>query len=300
MELQQFLQQKQISEELQNVMLDLAEITKKIKQEIKKYNKEQSTTQNVSGDTQMQLDKRSDEIAFEALKNKNNIYHYASEEQDELQLINETAKYSVALDPLDGSSLIDVNLAIGTVAGIHEGPITIEKRNIIAAVYMVYGPLTTLVIAPGRGKGVHEFMLTENNEFILVKENLKMKEKGKIYSPGGGRESWLEQHKKYMQTFEQEEYRIRFSGCLVADTNQILLKGGGIFTYPSTTKDPQGKLRVLYELEPLTFMLEEAGGRGSDGKQSFINKPVTNIHQKSPAYLGSKYEIELAEKMLNQ
>lgn len=300
MQLHTFLQQKDIPKELQNVIFEIANVGKAIRREIQKHNTINTATLNASGDMQMQLDKCSNEVAYTTLKKTYQIRDYASEEEEDIKTINSNAAYSIAIDPLDGSSLIDVNLAIGTVVGIHLGSITTEKRGIIAAMYILYGPLTTLVISPEKGKGTHEFMLDEDLCWVLARENITCKEKGKIYSPGGERRSWNEKQKQYITQLEQEGYKLRFSGCLVADANHVLLKQGGVFCYPTTADAPSGKLRVLYELEPLTFMFEEAGGRGSDGKQSFINKPIINIHQKSAAYLGSRYEVELAEQMMNK
>lgn len=298
MTLSSFLMQKAVSSELQNVLFAVLDAVKLIRKEIQHYNTRKLVSKNASGETQMELDKQSDVLFFNAMKKNGVVHSLASEERETVEILNPCARYSIALDPLDGSSLIDVNLAIGTVVGIHEGPVTVEKRNIVAALYVVYGPLTTLVLAPGQGKGVSEFLLSED-EWYLTRENIDFLEKGKIYSPGGERKSWSEGHKKYIAHLEQEGYKLRFSGCLVADANQVLLKGGGIFCYPQTPNAPEGKLRVLYELEPLTFIFEEAGGKGSDGKQTLLGKSLTNIHQKSPAYLGSTYEVELAEKMLN-
>ena len=300
MELKIFLQQKQVAEDLQEIFLDLVNIGKQIKKEIQQYNQEKTVMKNSSGDMQMALDRHADEIALEYFKRKKSIIHYASEEQEEVISVNNHAKYSIALDPLDGSSLINVNFAVGTIAAIHEGSIIPERRNIVAALYLLYGPLTTLVIAPGDGKGVHEFLLQENGEFIRVKENITFKERGKTYSTGGERASWSSEHSNYILRLEQEGYKLRYSGCFVADANLILLKNGGIFTYPKTRNAPQGKLRVCYELEPLAFIFIEAGGAGIDGKDTFINRPLQSIHEKAPAYLGSKYEVEFARKMLNE
>ena len=298
MNLSQWLQEQQLSEELQQVMLSIANIGKKVRKHIQLYNKEQATTENASGDVQMALDKQADNIFFDTLQQLNNINNYASEEREKIETINSNAAFSVALDPLDGSSLIDVNFAIGSIVGFHEGTITTDKRNITAALYILYGPLTTLIISPGKGKGTHEFMATETG-YELVEKNIMCKEKGKIYSPGGKRGSWTQKHTQFITKLEAEGYGLRYSGCFVAEVNQILLKKGGLFAYPKTTEAPQGKLRVLYELEPLTFILEEAGGLGIDGKDSFINLPILSVHQKAAAYFGSKYEIKLATQILN-
>ena len=293
------MEQKAVPQALQNIVHTLLETSTQVKECMQEYNKQKTETQNSSGDTQMALDKQADVIFFNALQQKNNTKHFASEERETIETINPEAEYSVAMDPLDGSSLIDVNLAVGTIIGFHEGPITTEQRNITAAMCIMFGPRTTFLFSPGKGKGTHEFIL-RNNQFQLIQEKILCNEKGEIYAPGGKRISWDEKHRKYIELIEKEGHKIRCSGCLVAEVNHILLKKGGVYAYPTTKEAPHGRLRILYELEPLTFILNEAQGAGTDGKNTFINMPITNMHQKSAAYLGSTFEVELANKILNE
>jgi fructose-1,6-bisphosphatase I len=299
MDISTFMEQKAVPQALQNVINTLLETSIQVKEHMQEYNKQKTETQNASGDTQMALDKQADVIFFNALQKQNIIKDFASEERENIETVNPEAEYSIAMDPLDGSSLIDVNLAVATIIGIHKGPITTEQRNIVAAICVVFGPRTTIIFSPGKEKGTHEFIFRKN-KFELVEENIMCKEKGKIYALGAKRNIWLGKHSKFIERIESEGYALRSSGCCGIDVSHILLKKGGIFAYPRTEQYPEGKLRILYELEPLTFLLNEANAKGTNGKQTLINFPITNIHGRAPAYLGSKFEVELANQILNE
>jgi fructose-1,6-bisphosphatase I len=149
------------------------------------------------------------------------------------------------------------------------------------------------------GKGAHEFVLDREGEYVLSQENIRMKEKGSIFSPGGLRRDWISEHCKFIEQLEKDGYKLRYSGGFVPDINQILIKKGGIFTYPALKKSPQGKLRLLFELQPMAFIIEQAGGLATDGNQDILSLKVENVNQVSPIYIGSVMEVQMAKKMLS-
>jgi fructose-1,6-bisphosphatase I len=206
-------------------------------------------------------------------------------------------KYFVTADPLDGSSLVDTNLAIGTIIGIHQEAVLGRGRNsMVAALYITYGPLMTMVYSAG--KGAHEFVLNREGEYVLSQENIAFNEKGSIYSPGGLRKECTPEHLKFLEYLEVEGYKLRYSGGFVPDINQILIKKGGIFTYPALKKEPQGKLRLLFELQPMAFIVEQAGGMATNGHEDILSLTATDLGQRSPIYIGSRFEVEKANEFL--
>jgi fructose-1,6-bisphosphatase I len=227
------------------------------------------------------------------------VREYASEELEDIVKIGTgKEKYIVTADPLDGSSLIDTNLAIGTIIGIHkESVLDVGRKTMVAALYITYGPLITMIYSAGRG--AHEFVLDREGEYVLSQENIRLKEKGSIFSPGGLRRDWTPEHLKFIEQLEKDGYKLRYSGGFVPDINQILIKKGGVFTYPALKKSPQGKLRLLFELQPMAFIMEQAGGLATDGNQDILSIKVENVNQLSPVYIGSVTEVQMAKKFLS-
>lgn len=291
------LQEKLCTEdsELQEILLTLADGATQISSLFHPENRKQTNNVNSSGDVQMHMDIAADNLLFDLFSKKECIKEFASEERENISVINNTATYSVTLDPLDGSSLLDVNLAVGTILGIWRG--SVLTGTLVGAAYIVYGPTTVLIYS--LGKEVCEFLL-EKDDFILVQENIKLKEKGSIYSSGGLSSKFTPQHRAFISDLEQHDYKLRYSGGLVPDVHQILLKGGGVFTYPALTDAPKGKLRLLFELMPFAFIIERAGGSASDGMQRILDIPRKELHQKSALYLGSFQEVEKAKRFLSQ
>jgi fructose-1,6-bisphosphatase I len=228
------------------------------------------------------------------------VREYASEELEDIVKIGSgKEKYIVTADPLDGSSLVDTNLAIGTIIGIHKESVLDTGRNtMVAALYITYGPLITMVYSAGNG--AHEFVLNREGEYLLSQEKIKLKEKGSIFSPGGLRRDWTPAHLKFVEQLEKDGYKLRYSGGFVPDINQVLIKGGGVFSYPALRNSPQGKLRLLFELQPMAFIMEQAGGRATDGKEDILALKVENVNQCSPVYIGSKAEVQMAGQFLSQ
>ena len=285
--------------ELRRLIWQIAVVGKYISAKIHESNRKLAGFQNVYGDEQLALDRISDDIMRNKLQFSGFVREYASEELEDIVKIGTgKEKYIVTADPLDGSSLVDTNLAIGTIIGIHKDSILdFGRKTMVAALYITYGPLITMIYSAG--KGAHEFVLDREGEYVLSQENIRLKEKGSIFSPGGLRRDWTPEHLKFIEQLEKDGYKLRYSGGFVPDINQILIKKGGVFTYPALKKSPQGKLRLLFELQPMAFIMEQAGGLATDGNQDILSIKVENVNQLSPVYIGSVTEVQMAKKFLS-
>ena len=241
----------------------------------------------------MALDKWADDVIIEDLRASGIVKYLASEEQPEILEFDGDGTLGVTLDPLDGSSLIDVNLAVGTIVGIYRGSVLAPGKEMIGAMYVLYGPLTTLTYTVK--KGVHDFVLGLDGYFTLQREAVQIP-RGKIFAPGALRKNYLPGHLKWMEKLESEGYKIRFSGSFVADVHQILHKGG-VFTYPAYVGQKQGKLRLLFEANPMGFIVEQAGGATSHGNGDILEVRPVAVSQRVPIYIGGKAEINLIEKI---
>jgi fructose-1,6-bisphosphatase I len=254
-------------------------------------------TRNTFGEEQMALDKYADAVFISGLKNSRLVRYIATEEQEQIiNVDNPKHNFGVVIDPLDGSSLIDVNLCIGSIIGIYPGHILEKGTTMIAALYILYGPLTILTLTTGNG--VHEFVLDDTNEFILKEQDIRIPE-GKIYAPGALRKDYLPAHARWIEHLEHEGYKLRFSGCFVADVHQILHKGG-VFSYPGFKGREKGKLRLLYEANPMGRIIHEAGGAISNGRTDILRITPEKIDQVTPIYIGGKKEIGLIEKYMTE
>ncbi len=249
-----------------------------------------SQQENSSGETQLQLDIKCDMIIEEEFSNVASIHTIASEEKEKEVLLHEDGRYFIAYDPLDGSSLIDVNLSVGSIFGIYEG--SFGAKNMVASCYVVFGPRVEMVFAHNKTK-LH---LLQNGEFEFVKE-IRLNEKGKLNAPGGTQQNWKPYHKELVDSFFAEGYRLRYSGGMVPDLHQILLKGGGLFSYPATSDRPDGKLRKLFEVFPFAFVFKTAGGEAIDGQKDLMEINHAHIHDTSPCFFGSKYEIQRVKEV---
>jgi fructose-1,6-bisphosphatase I len=146
------------------------------------------------------------------------------------------------------------------------------------------------------GKGTHEFVLNREGEYVLSQENIRLKEKGSIYSLGGLRKDWTAQHRQYVEYLEDQGYKLRYSGGFVPDINQVLIKNGGIFSYPALKNNPKGKLRLLFELQPMALIMEQAGGKATNGQEDILAIKAESLDQCCPVYIGSRYEVEKAKE----
>ncbi|MCZ6677358.1 MAG: fructose-1,6-bisphosphatase [Candidatus Poribacteria bacterium] len=293
-----------VEEKLRRIIAHVADSAKYISLIMREANRKLAGTQNSFGEDQLELDVLADDILKQRLEYETSfgIGEFASEEQDTIKLLSTNGeRYSVTVDPLDGSSLVDVNLAVGTFIGIHEGKILSGKpgrETLAAAMYVVYGPLTTLVYTARNG--THEFVLDPTGNFVLSQENLTLKDSGSIYSPGGLRSEWLPKHAAFIDYLEAEGYKLRYSGGLVPDANQIISKGGGIFTYPALTSARAGKLRLLFEEQPLALIVEGAGGLATNGVNDILDLVPEALEQRSPFYMGSRIEVQMARRYLTK
>jgi len=250
-----------------------------------------SDTINATGDVQLKLDIKSDLIVEEELSKVFTLKEIISEEKEKILKVNPNGKYTIAYDPLDGSSLADVNLSVGSIFGIYEGGLS--GKHLKAAIYVIYGPRVELVIARDN---VEIYKLKQNNKFYFLKE-LHLKDKGKLNAPGGTQQHWATYHKEMIDDFFKEGYRLRYSGGMVPDLHHILLKGGGIFSYPGTSDKPKGKLRMLFEVFPFAFIYEKAGGQAIDGYKRILDLSPKHIHDTTPCFFGSNYEIEKVKEV---
>ena len=257
-------------------------------------------TSNLYGEEQLALDVLADEIIKDRLDHTGRVAKIISEERSDIIIFERQGKlrqYSVCYDPLDGSSLVDVNLAVGTIVSIYAGDNPLQAgRNQMGAMYVLYGPRTTLVYSVG--KGVYEFTLNSLGEYTLTRENITMKDHGNIYSPGGLRRKYLPSQRKFVHYLEENGYKLRYSGGFVPDINQILLKGTGIFMYPALDGGPDGKLRLPFELNPMAFLIENAGGAASTGRVPILDVTPDHLDQRCPIYIGCRQEVSMAEKFL--
>lgn len=297
--------------ELSQLLRDIALAGKIINREVNKAGLIDVTgangTENVQGENQQKLDIIANIRFIRALKNGGEVCAILSEEdEDIIHTGNDHGKYVVAMDPLDGSSNIDVNVSIGTIFSIYrrvtpiDSPATIDDflqggRKQVAAGYILYGSSTMLVYSTG--DGVNGFTYDHSlGEFILSHKNIISPVNGVIYSVNEGNyNSYPESTQNYITDCKRKSYSARYIGSLVGDFHRNLLKGG-IYLYPSTKKDPKGKLRLLYECYPLAFIAEKSGGRASDGFREILDIVPSDFHQRSPIYVGSVAMVDEAIK----
>jgi fructose-1,6-bisphosphatase I len=248
--------------------------------------------ENASGEEQLKLDVLSDRIIEKNLATVSSVRSIVSEEKEGELELHTSGSYTVCYDPLDGSSLVDVDLSVGSIFGIYEGPL--EAQNLVASAYVVYGPRIELVIAMKESKPM---LYRAADEHFRAIGEIILNVKGKLNAPGGTQQNWASHHKAFIDLLFAEGYRLRYSGGMVPDLHQILLKGGGLFSYPGTTDKPHGKLRQLFEVIPFAFIYEQAGGEAVDDKGKRLMKLVPeHPHDTSPCFFGSHYEIEALKK----
>jgi len=272
---------------------------------------------NIQGEDQQKLDVYANDVFMQTLINREIVCGIASEEEDEFVTIkgkhgtNEN-KYIVLMDPLDGSSNIDVNVSVGTIFSIYRRvtPIGTPVETVdflqrgnqqVAAGYVVYGTSTMLVLTSGHG--VNGFTLNPAiGTFYLSHPNMNYPEIGKIYSINEGNYVHFPQGVKDYLKYCQEEkenrpYTSRYIGSLVSDFHRNMIKGG-IYLYPTSTKNPQGKLRLLYECNPMAFLAEQANGKASDGYMRILDIKPTELHQRVPFFCGSTTMVDKVEELM--
>ncbi len=295
MTLDNYLEKNGHPQELRDLVKVIVDQIKPIKDEFLGGD-EKTGIYNIYGEEQVKLDRKANEILLRALRNSKLVKQAGSEEEKEvIQIDSEKGHFGVTVDPLDGSSLIPTNLAVGIIFSVYEnGEVMSGPHNITEAFYILLGPLTLMVFADKNG--VAQFVYNKKGVFDLVKEHLIIPE-GKIYSPGGLRKEWTNVHRDLVRNLEEKGVKLRYSGSFVPDFHQILIYGG-IYTYPALINEPKGKLRLLFEVGPMAFIAEKAGGAAVDGKNRILEITPTEIDQRTPVYIGSKKLIEeLKEKL---
>lgn len=296
------------SGELSQLLRDIALASKVVNREINKAGlidiMGAMGSQNTAGDQQQKLDVLANIRFTRALTKGGEAAALISEETESFVDLTNDGKYIIAIDPLDGSSNIDVNVSIGTIFSIYrrktkEGePINDEDilqtgDEQVAAGYILYGSSTMLVYTTGHGVNGFTYEPTLG-EYVLSHPDMKMPEEGKIYSINeGSANSFSDSVKSYIHYCKDNNYTARYIGSLVADFHRNMLKGG-IYIYPATAKDPSGKLRLMYECNALSFIAEQAGGMASDGKGRVMEIKPKDLHQRTPFYVGSKKMVEKA------
>jgi len=272
--------------------------------------------QNISGDEVKKLDEFADETIYKAMDHGGHLCVLASEENEGLLHIPDhykTGKYVMIYDPLDGSGNIDANITVGTIFSIFKritpsGKGTMEDvlqpgYKQVAAGYLLFS--SSMMFVYSTGHGVHGFTLDPSvGEFLLSHENIQMPRRGSIYAVNEGNYNrWDPNMRRYIEYLKGENkeegrpYSARYVGSLVADIHRTLLYGG-IYCYPGDSKNPLGKLRLMYEDNPLAYLVEQAGGAASDGKNRILDIVPEKLHQRTPLFIGSAEDVKIAEEFL--
>jgi fructose-1,6-bisphosphatase I len=266
---------------------------------------------NVQGESVKKMDVYANDVFISVFKQSGLVCRLASEEMEDVYYIPENCpigRYTLLYDPIDGSSNTDTNLSLGSIFAIRQqegedlngealdllGP----GRKQIAAGYILYGPSTMLVYTIG--KGVHSFVLDPSlGEFILCEENIQIPKHGSVYSVNEGNFwQWDESIREYVRYVHRTQgYSARYSGAMVSDIHRVLLQGG-VFLYPGTLQQPEGKLRLLYESAPLAYVIEQAGGRATTGHMDILDIVAKKLHQRTPLIIGSKQDVAKVESFI--
>jgi fructose-1,6-bisphosphatase I len=272
---------------------------------------------NISGDIVKKLDEFADQTIYRMMDHLGHLCVMASEENEDLLHIPAaypSGKYVLLYDPLDGSSNIDANVTIGSIFSLYYRVTSAGKpeladvlqagRNQIGAGYILYGPSMMFVYCTGHG--VHGFTFDPSvGEFLLSHENIRIPSRGKIYSMNEGNAAlWSPEMQRYVRWLKASDpasgrpYSSRYIGSLVADVHRTLLYGG-VYCYPGDTRNPDGKLRLMYENNPLAYLVEQAGGAAVNGRQRVLDIVPTSLHQRSPLYLGSSEDVRIVQEFLD-
>lgn len=256
---------------------------------------------NTFGDAQLGVDVIADELMWEACKNSELVMEASSEEEPVVKPIKANGDYIVCWDPLDGSSIVDNNWAVGTMIGIwhkRTGFIGATGRDQVTSIIALYGPRTTVLV--GLDNGVSEFTLAEGNNWICSRENIKISPDAKIFAPANLRSAQdLDGYQKLVDHWMSERYTLRYSGGLVPDVYQQFTKGMGVFANP-TSKNAPAKLRLAFEAAPFGLLVEKAGGKTSDGVTggSILDVKITAVDQRTALCIGSAKEVDRFNKMV--
>ncbi|SDZ79519.1 fructose-1,6-bisphosphatase I [Haloplanus vescus] len=254
--------------------------------------REQAGSENPSGERRLAADEYADELLEERLGAIDGVGAYASEERE--GVVDVGSGYSVAVDPLDGSSNLKPNNVMGTIVGVYDATLPASGRDLVAAGYVLYGPITTMAFA--HEGSVTEY-LVEDGEATPLREDVTLPDDPTVYGFGGRVPDWPDDVAAYVDEVESE-LKLRYGGAMIGDVNQVLTYGG-VFAYPKLESAPEGKLRLQFECNPVGYVIECAGGRSSDGTGSVLDVDPTDLHQRTPVYLGTPSLIDRLEATLD-
>ena len=250
--------------------------------------------ENPSGERQAEADVWADELLADRLSSIDGVAEYASEERSEIVDGGDERIY-VAVDPLDGSSNLKSNNTMGTVFGIYDEPLPAPGSALVAAGFVLYGPITTMACA--RDGTVTKYELTDG-ERTVVERDVTLPEDPLVYGFGGRVPHWTDEFREYAREIESNaDHKLRYGGAMIGDVNQVLTYGG-IFAYPALENSPRGKLRLQFEGNPIAYVIEAAGGRSSDGSRSILEVEPTDLHDRVPLHVGNTALIDRLEETL--
>jgi fructose-1,6-bisphosphatase I len=269
--------------------------------------REKSEEENPSGEEQLAADIYADELLAERLLAISGVAAYASEEREEVleaETVGDERDGSVAaegtggetevhlaVDPLDGSSNLESNNAMGTILAVYDAPLPASGQDLLAAAYILFGPITTMVVA--RDGAVTEYIVREEG-YEVLQEDLRLPDDPVVYGFGGRVPDWPADFTEYVEGIEAEELKLRYGGAMIGDVNQVLTYGG-VFGYPGLESTPEGKLRLQFEGNPIAYIAESAGGRSSDGERSLLAVEPEDMHQRVPVHVGNPELIDRLE-----
>ncbi|MFC4407076.1 class 1 fructose-bisphosphatase [Haloarchaeobius iranensis] len=248
--------------------------------------------ENPSGDEQVEADVWADGLLEDRLSRIDGVGQYASEERPEVVDCGEGV--AVAVDPLDGSSNLKSNNAMGTIFGVYDAELPARGEDLVAAGYVLYGPVTTMLVA--RGDTVVEYELS-GDERGVIERDVTIPDDPVVYGFGGRVPDWPDDFAAYVDEVE-DELKLRYGGAMIADVNQVVTYGG-VFAYPALDSAPNGKLRLQFEGIPIGYVIETAGGASSDGSQSLLSVEPTELHQRVPVHVGSEEYVDRLEAALD-
>jgi fructose-1,6-bisphosphatase I len=249
--------------------------------------------ENPSGEQQLAADVYADDLLEERLLTCDSVAAYASEEREGVAQADDGGQLHVACDPLDGSSNLKSNNGMGTIVGVYDEPLPAPGDALVAAGYVLYGPITTMVVADD---GVTEYLL-EGGDREVLQTDVTLPDEPVVYGIGGRVPDWPDAVADVVESFEDDRLKLRYGGAMVADVNQVLTYGG-VFGYPMLTDAPAGKLRLQFEGHPMAHVIAQAGGSSTDGTQSLLAKTPDTLHERSPVFVGSDALVARLETRL--
>ena len=239
---------------------------------------------NPSGEEMLAADVYADELLESRFAELDCVGTYASEERADT--VDVGSGVSLAVDPLDGSSNLTSNNGVGTIVGIYDAPLPASGRDLVGAIYVLYGPVTTAMVATD--DGVTEYLVSDGDLEVLT-DDVTVSEEGSVYGFGGPVPEWSREFRRYAMSIQRRLKR-RYGGALVGDVNQVL-SYGGVFAYPALETRPEGKLRLQFEANPIAYIVEQAGGRSYDGESSVLDSEAQRLHQRTPLFIGSQQPV---------